>query len=229
MKVAQCRVLDPACSFSRSLAGMVVKGVREGKTSAAVHTALANSELARRAAASHRTLGDPVQIPLEGAPELGPKNARITVVEFSDFECPYCAQARLQINAVVQAYPRDIRLVYKQFPLSNHPHAELAAQAALAAQAQNKFWQMHDKLFENFRSLSREHMLVWAKDIGLDVTRFTADLDSGKHKKTVAKDITDGDTAGVEGTPTFFINGKHYNGQLDLASLKPILDAELKK
>lgn len=229
MKLAQCRALDPACAVSRALSAMVVKGVREGKSAAQIRTALANSEIAHRAAESQRILGDPVEIPISGAPETGPRNARITVVEFSDFECPYCAQARLQISEVMRAYPKDIRLVYKQYPLSNHPHADLAAQAALAAQSQNKFWPMHDKLFENFRSLSRDRMLVWAREIGLDLQRFTADLDSGKYKKTVAQDISDGDAAGVEGTPTFFINGKHYNGRLDLASLKPILDAELKK
>lgn len=229
MKIAQCRVLDPSCSFSRALAAMVVKGVAEGKTAEQVRDALANSELARRAAASHRILGDPVTIPIQGAPVRGPQHARITVVEFSDFECPYCAKARLEIAGVLQAYSRDARMVYKQFPLSNHPHAELAAEAALAAQAQDKFWQMHDKLFENFRSLSREHMLAWAQEIGLDMPRFTADLDSGRFKKTIERDIADGDTAGVEGTPTFFINGKRYNGRLDLGSLKPILDAELKK
>ena len=109
------------------------------------------------------------------------------------------------------------------------PRLRYAAEAALAAQAQDKFWQMHDKLFENFRSLSREHMLAWAQEIGLDMPRFTADLDSGRFKKTIERDIADGDTAGVEGTPTFFINGKRYNGRLDLGSLKPILDAELKK
>ena len=229
MKVAQCRVLDPNCSFSRALANMAVKGVHEGKTPEQVHTLLANSELARRAAAKSRTLGDPISIPVQGAPELGPKTARITVVEFSDFECPYCAQARLQIGAVLAAYPKDVRLVYKHFPLDNHPHAQMAAEAAMAAQSQGKFWPMHDKLFDNFRNLSREHIVGWAKEIGLDMTRFTADLDSGKYKKTVAKDVADGDTAGVEGTPSFFINGKHYNGQLDLAALKPILDSELKK
>ncbi len=229
MKVAQCRVLDPACTYSRALAAMVVKGIREGKNAGQIHKELADSELARRAAAAHRVLGDPVPIPIQGAPERGPRDARITVVEFSDFECPYCAQARLQIGAVLQAYAKDMRLIYKQFPLSNHPHAELAAEAALAAHSQGKFWPMHDKLFENFRGLSREHILSWAKELGLDMNRFTADLDSGKYKRAVAKDVNDGDLAGVEGTPSFFINGKHYNGQLDLAALKPLLDAELKK
>jgi protein-disulfide isomerase len=229
MKLAQCRVLDPACTFSRALAAMVVKGVHEGKTAEQVHAVLAGSELGRRAAARNRVLGDPVKIPVQGAPTLGPPSAGITLVEFSDFECPYCAQARLEVAAVLRAYPHDVRLVYKQFPLSNHPHAQLAAEAALAAHAQNKFWPMHDKLFENFRGLSHENILVWARELGLDMPRFTADLGSGKYKKAVEQDATDGDTAGVEGTPSFFINGKHYRGRLDLASLKPILDAELKK
>jgi protein-disulfide isomerase len=109
-----------------------------------------------------------------------------------------------------------------------HPHAPLAAAASLAANQQGKFWQMHDALFKNFRKLSRENILALAKEIGLDMDKFTADLDSPKFKAVIEKDLADGETAGVYGTPSFFVNGKHYNGPLALESIKPILDAELK-
>jgi protein-disulfide isomerase len=98
----------------------------------------------------------------------------------------------------------------------------------LAAKDQGKFWEMHNIMFANFRKLSRENMLIWAKEIGLDVDKFQADLDSGKYKKNIDKDLADGEQAGVYGTPAFFINGKLYNGPIELAGLKPILDAELK-
>jgi protein-disulfide isomerase len=132
------------------------------------------------------------------------------------------------VNTIMTAYPKDIKLIYKQFPLSMHPHAPLAAAASLAAHQQGKFWQMHDALFKNFRKLSRENILALAKEIGLDMDKFTADLDSPQNQAAIKKDLADGETAGVYGTPTFFVNGKHYNGPLNLESIKPILDAEMK-
>jgi protein-disulfide isomerase len=129
---------------------------------------------------------------------------------------------------VMAAYPKDVKLVYKQFPLSMHPHAEMAAEASLAARDQGKFWEMYDVLFKNYRRLSSDNILLWAKDIGLDVDKFKADLVSGKYKAVVQKDLADGEGAGVYGTPAFYINGKQYNGEVTLAALKPILAAELK-
>jgi protein-disulfide isomerase len=228
MTLGQCRVQDPNCSDSRGLAAIVVKAVREGKDAAQVRKLLAGSEIARRRSEPPSVLGDPVRIQTDGAPVKGPATARITLVEFSDFECPYCSLAVAKVDAVLAAYPKQTKLIYKQFPLSTHPHATLAAEASLAAHAQGKFWPMHDKLFQNSRKLSRENILAWAKELGLDMQKFTTELDTGKYKAAVAKDTDDGDKAGVEGTPTLFINGKRYNGALDLAAVKPVLDAELK-
>jgi protein-disulfide isomerase len=163
-----------------------------------------------------------------GSPSKGPEDARITLVEFSDFECPYCSRAVREVDALLKAYPKEIRLVYKQFPLSMHPHARLAATAALAANEQGKFWEMHDRLFANYRQLSREHILALAKDAGLDIERFTADWASPKLAAEVSKDYKDGESAGVFGTPAFFINGKLYNGPMELSAVKPLIDAELK-
>ena len=175
-----------------------------------------------------KLLEDPVKIPVAGSPVKGPEDARITLVEFSDFECPFCSAAVKQVDIVMKAYPKDVKLIYKQFPLSMHPHAELAAEASLAAREQGKFWEMYELLFKNFRQLSRDSILGMAKDLGLDLDKFQADLDSGKFKKEVEKDIADGEAANVYGTPAFYINGKQYNGEVTLAALKPILTAELK-
>jgi protein-disulfide isomerase len=224
MKVAECVNRDPNCTYSKALVAIAIKGVQEGKSLVEISKSMDASPKAHRP----KLLEDPVTIPVSGSPTRGPNDARITLVEFSDFECPYCSIAVGEVNNILTAYPKDVKLIYKQFPLPMHPHAPLAAAASLAANQQGKFWQMHDLLFKNFRKLSRENILVFAKEIGLDVDKFTADLDSPKYQAVIKKDLADGETAGVYGTPAFFINGKHYNGPLSLDDVKPILDAELK-
>jgi len=225
MQVAECRIKDPGCGDSRALAEIIVKAIREGKNP---RQAVADSELVRRKSAAPTLLEEAVTLSIEGAPVKGPANARITLVEFSDFECPYCSTAAAKVDAILQAYPNDVRLVYKHYPLETHPHARMAAEASLAAHAQNKFWPMHDKLFANSRRLSNAIVLASAKEIGLDLARFQSDLKSAKIKQTVEKDIADGNKAEVSGTPTLFINGRRYNGPLEMVILKPILDGELK-
>ncbi len=224
MKAAECIIKDPNCSYSRGLAKIAIEGVREGKNLIEISKEMDASPKAHRP----KLLEDPVKIPVAGAPARGPEDARITLVEFSDFECPFCSAAEKQVDLVMAAYPKDIKLIYKQFPLSMHPHAEMAAEASLAARDQGKFWEMYEILFKNYRRLSSESILAMAKEIGLNVDKFKADLVSGKYKAIVDKDMADGDAAGVYGTPAFYINGKQYNGQLTLAALKPILAAELK-
>jgi protein-disulfide isomerase len=224
MKVAECRVVDPNCSFSKGLAAAIIDAIRQGKSEADVIAAADASKWAHTK--PMRLLDDPVSIPVAGAPLLGPPNAPITLVEFSDFQCPYCIAAVPEIKAVMSAYPAQVKLIFKEYPLDIHSHAELAAAAALAAHKQGKFWAMHDSLFST-RNLSRENILDLAQKNGLDMKRFQADLESTEVRETLIRDIQDGDRAGVEGTPTIFINGKRYNGQIVEASLKPVLDAEL--
>ena len=227
MKVAQCRVEDPACSYSKTLSGIVVKGFKEGKSAADVSKLVAASPVGKPRPVQ-KLLEDPIEIPVAGAPSTGPANAPILLVEFSDFECPFCSSAAHEIRTILAAYPKDVRLVYKQFPLSMHPHAELAATASVAAQEQGKFWELHDKMFANFRQLSQENILLWVKELGLDMDKFKAAFDSPKNKAIVKKDLQDGETAGVNGTPAVFVNGKHFNGPITLEALKPILTDELK-
>jgi protein-disulfide isomerase len=227
MKVAECRIKDPNCAYSRGLSSTLVDSIRAGKSDAA---AIADAKASRF---GHRPepklLDDPVPIPTLGSPVMGPANARITLVEFSDFQCPYCSKAVEKINAVLKAYPNDVKLVFKQFPLDSHPQAQISAQAALAAYQQGKFWQLHDVMFAHRNALSRKAILGWAGTLGLDTKKFEADLDSEAVKKNVARDLADGEKAGVEGTPTVFVNGQRYNGELDLSSFKSVLDAELKR
>lgn len=226
MKLAECRMEDPSCSYSTGLALAVVDAIRQGKTEAQAIAAVHASKWAHVQAP--KLLDDPISIPVAGAPVRGPGNAPVTIVEFSDFQCPYCAAAAPQINALLKAYPTQVKLIYKEYPLDIHSQANLAADAAVAAQKQGKFWPMYDSLFQIHDELSRANILNAAKANGLDMNRFQADIDSTIVRETVIRDIQDGDRAGVEGTPTIFIDGQRYNGPIDLNSLKPILDAELK-
>ena len=227
MKVAECRVKDPNCSYSRGLASITVGAIKAGKTETA---AIADSKASKFGTRPEpKLLDDPVPIATLGAPVLGSPNARITLVEFSDFQCPYCSKAVLQIAPTLKAFPKDVRLIFKQYPLDSHPQAPISAAASLAAHAQGKFWPMHDVLFANRPRLSRPAILEWAKELGLDMKRFTADMDSEAIKKTVLSDQADGDKAGVEGTPTLFINGQKYNGDLAPETIKPVIEGELKR
>jgi protein-disulfide isomerase len=225
MMVAECRIKDPACGDSRAIAGIIVKAVSEGKD---VQQAIATSDIVTRRGGTPDLLEAPIKINTAGSPVKGPANARITVVEFSDFECTFCSRAVAKVEKILAAYPRDAKLVYKHYPLPTHRHARMAAEASLAAQAQDKFWPMHDKLFANYNRLNDAMILQIAKEAGLDIARFQADMKSPKVKQALDKDIADGQEVEIAGTPTFFINGKRYNGALELSVLKPLLDAELK-
>ena len=129
-----------------------------------------------------KLLEDPVTIPTAGSPVRGPDDAALTLVEFSDFQCPYCMLAVGKLNAVLDAYPGKIKLIFKQFPLDMHSQAALAAAAAIAAHQQGKFWPMHDALFAHRTDLSRPVILALARTAGLDMKRFEADLDSAETK-----------------------------------------------
>lgn len=226
MKLAECRVVDPSCSYSNGLAAAMVDAIQHGKSESEAIAAANASKWAHVQAP--KLLDDPVTIPVAGSPVLGPQKAPITIVEFSDFQCPYCAAAVPEINALLKAYPSQVKLIFKQFPLEIHSQANLAADAAIAANKQGKFWALHDAMFANRDDLSRKNLLLLAKQSGLDMNRFQSDIDSTEVRETVVRDVQDGMQAGVEGTPTIFINGQRYNGPITMDTLKPIMEAELK-
>ncbi len=225
MRLAECRMVDPSCSYSTGMAAAVVDAVLHGKTEEEAKAAAIASKWGH--IQQPKLLDDPVKIPVAGSPSTGPANAPITIVEFSDFQCPYCVAAVPEIRALLKAYPSQVKLIFKQYPLEMHAHADLAAAAAIAAQKQGQFWAMHDALFAHHDDLSRATILSLAATNGLDMKRFQEDLDSSAVRETVVRDVQDGDHAGVEGTPTIFINGQRYNGPIDVASLKPVFQAEL--
>jgi protein-disulfide isomerase len=160
-------------------------------------------------------------------PARGPENAPITMVEFSDFQCPFCGRAVGTVEQVMQAYPDKIRLVFRQFPLEMHAQAPKAAEAALCANEQGKFWPYHDTLFKNQQALSVDDLKKHATSVGLDGKKFAECLDSGKMKATVDADQKAGTAVGVTGTPAFFINGVMLSGAQPLDEFKKVIDQEL--
>jgi protein-disulfide isomerase len=150
----------------------------------------------------------------------GPADAPATLVEYGDYQCPYCGLAHSIVNAVRARLGDELRFVFRQFPLASiHPYAELAAEAAEAAGAQGKFWTMHDMLYENQDRLDPPYLLAYAEAIGLDVARFSDDLRTHAYQPRVQEDLMSGVRSGVQGTPSFFINGASHDGPWDFDSL----------
>jgi protein-disulfide isomerase len=168
-------------------------------------------------------------INLEHAPTMGPATAPISLVEFSDFECPYCAQTAPIVQQLVAAYPTQVRFAFKHYPLPMHKESPLAHEASLAAGDQGKFWEMHNALFAGQDELTREDLIAKAKQLNLDLSRFTKDLDSHRFKSQVEADRQEGNRLGVDGTPFFFINGHAISGAVDLPTFKKLIDAALKE
>ena len=150
----------------------------------------------------------------------GPADAAVTLVEYGDFECPHCGRAYPIVKAVQQAMGPRLRFGFRNFPLrESHPHAQHAAEAAEAAGAQGKFWEMHDRLFERQFALDDEYLVEYATDLGLDAQRFSKELAVGAYAPRVREDFRSGVRSGVNGTPTFFIDGARYDGSWELEPL----------
>jgi protein-disulfide isomerase len=161
------------------------------------------------------------------APCKGPESAPVTIVEWSDFQCPFCGQAKDLVHQILDAYPKDVRFCFKNYPLPFHPNAMPAAKAAVAAQKQGKFFEMHDKMFENQRALAPEKYEEWAKEVGLNVDQFKKDMDSPEVAAQITSDMKEAGDVGVRGTPSFFIDGKQPAGR-SFELYKSIIDEDIK-
>jgi protein-disulfide isomerase len=149
----------------------------------------------------------------------GPEKALVTVVEYGDFECPYCGQAEPAVRELLRDFG-DVRYVWRHLPLNDvHPHAQLAAEAAEAAGAQGAFWEMHDLLFDHQDALTVRDLIGYAASLGLDMARFTADLRAHAGAAHVSEDVDSADLSTVSGTPTFFVNGNRHYGAYDIQTL----------
>jgi len=160
-------------------------------------------------------------------PSKGPADAPIEIVEFSDFQCPYCLAAHPTIKRVLDTYGDRIRFVYRHFPLPNHPNARPAAEAAQCANEQGQFWAYHDRLFATPAKLSDADLKQGAAELHLDVAQFNACVDAHKYKDAIEADLKAGQEAGVSGTPAFFINGRELSGAQPFEAFKRIIDEEL--
>lgn len=219
--------------------GIIVGYVAWGRTPAAP----AIVQVAPQVAATATPEVVQYQIPTDGFPSLGPADAPITIVEFSDYQCPYCTRWHEETyQPLMDAYPDQIRFVYRNYPLSFHQNAMLSAQAALCAGDQNQYWTYHDKLFAEKALVNNAEgttldvaaYVGFAKDLGLDTAAFETCLTSEKYSQQVQDDVsfanslpTENGEAAVGGTPTFFINGKRLVGAYPLAYFKQIIDADL--
>ncbi len=168
------------------------------------------------------------EIDISGLPYKGPDNAPVIIAVFDDYQCPYCARLHSILKQVLGKYPDKVKLVIKQFPIRSHKFAKKAARAALAANEQGKFWEFHDKLFKSYRSLNDAKFLSFAKELNLDMEKFTAGMNSEAIKNVIQKDIINGKKIGVRGTPSVYINGKVLKSR-SLKGFQQIIENELKK
>jgi protein-disulfide isomerase len=163
-----------------------------------------------------------------GAATRGPANAPVTIVEFSDFECPYCGRATPTITALEKRYPTEVRRVFKHLPLPIHKNAPKAAEAAICAGEQGKFWEMHDKLFASQQKLSRDEYTRLAQELQLAPEPFASCLDSGRAAKVWMQDKAEADGYGIAGTPVFLVNGRMISGAAPVEKFQEVIEEELK-
>jgi protein-disulfide isomerase len=166
------------------------------------------------------------RVELGDAQTIGPDTALVTIVTFSDFQCPFCARVSPTIEALRKEYGADLRYAFKHNPLPMHPRARAAALAAEAAGEQGKFWEMHDKLFENSRDLSAANFITWARELKLDVKQFERDLGSTTLGDRVDRQQRQGNDLGARATPAFFVNGRFLSGAQPIESFRTLIDAE---
>jgi protein-disulfide isomerase len=172
---------------------------------------------------------NPVKIDIGKSPVKGPANAKVTIIEFSDFQCPYCRRGRDTMDEMLKAYPNDVKVAFKHFPLGFHKEAEPSARASWAAQQQGKFWEYHDILFNNQDKLGTDFYLATARELKLDEAKFKADMNSEAAAKQVKEDNEIGAKNGIQGTPGFFVNGVAVKGAYPPAHFKQIVDRWLNK
>jgi hypothetical protein len=206
VSLAQCVQEKRSCSKCVPGAKYVLRGVRDGMSEEQIEK-------------SYHNRFDPDRVKnvtLDGSPAKGPASAPVTLVEFADFECPFCAMEAPVLEKSWQGHKDSVRFVYKYFVISAHPHGESAARAAIAAGNQGKFWEMHDTLFANRDHLEGADIDSYAKGLGLDVAKLHVDMQSAATTDRIERDKKLGESLGVEGTPTIFLNGRAFDPHQDL-------------
>jgi protein-disulfide isomerase len=177
-----------------------------------------------------KVLLDPPRVNVEAAagdPVKGPAQAPITIIEYSDYQCPFCARVNPTLDQVRKVYGDQVRIVFKDFPLPNHPEAPKAAEAAHCAGEQGKYWELHDRMFASQQALHIPMLKQYATALGLDMNAFNQCLDSGKHAGRVAENMKSGEALGVSSTPTLYVNGRPVVGAQPFEFFKTVIDEEL--
>jgi protein-disulfide isomerase len=214
------QIKDRIAGFLKQQKGreQLAKAVEELKAKHGVQVSIAQPILPR------------VEVAATG-PARGPETAPVTIVEFSDFQCPYCGREFPVVERLMKEYDGKVRLVFRHFPLDFHPYAQKAAEAGACAadQGPDKFWKLHDKMFGNQQKLGVDDLKGYAKEVGVDTARFDKCLDSGEKRAVVDADEKAGQQAGVSGTPAFFVNGIFINGAVPYEQFKETVDRELKR
>ncbi len=200
ISVAKCVATHNKCGACVTAARYLVRLVTEGYDRQTIVDQYQSRFAKERALA----------VPVDDAPSRGAPMAKVTIVEFSDFQCPHCGAAHPELVQLLRTFDGSVRLVYKYFPLSGHDRAMPAARAAEAARMQGKFWEMHDLLFEHQRSLTDEDITKYAQQLGLDTARFAADSSAEAVQKRIDASKAEGQKLGVEATPSFYVNGRQF-------------------
>jgi protein-disulfide isomerase len=208
---------DASCRRSLNAVRYVSRLVEQGFTDSEVSDALTKR---------YRTTL-PKALDVSDAPMKGNANAKVSLVEFADYECPHCKRFQPVLRQILDEFHGEVKLYFKHYPLPQHTNARLAAEAATAAQKQGKFWPYEEKLWANQDNLTPAELEKYAKETGLDVAKFRQDLDSPAIKAHVQKDRVDGSTVGISSTPTLFINGREYSDARDTESLREWIKEEL--
>jgi protein-disulfide isomerase len=209
---------DKQQEAAKNMIGEIIPLIKEGKTESQVIQYLQQQD-AKKITRYRVEVGD--------APTKGPDNAKVTIVEFTDFQCPFCAKVQPTLTQILEKYPQDVRKVFKQHPLSFHKDAPLASEASLAAGAQGKFWEMKTVLFNNQKKLKEEQLIQYAQELGLDIEQFKSDLSTHKYKAQVDRETQEAVKLGATGTPAFFVNGRYLSGAKPLDAFVKVIDEEL--
>lgn len=169
------------------------------------------------------------EVSADGAPSIGPADAPVTVVLYSDFQCPFCSKVLPTLERVKQDYSSQVRLAFRQFPLAMHAQAEKAAEASLCANEQGKFWPMHDAMFQDQQKLGVDDLKAKAVALELNAEQFNGCLDAGKYADQVRAEMAAGEKAGVTGTPAMFVNGRFVSGAIPYEQIAAVIDDELSR
>jgi protein-disulfide isomerase len=235
--IAKCRRDDAQCGTAPKLMEQAINDAKRGLSAAAIEADLGGGPGAPpqaqgqppRPPAPPPAQAQKVALPDNAAMVTrGPQDAKVTIVEFSDFQCPFCSRVEPTLAQIAKEYPKDVRLVWRNQPLPFHPNAMPAAEAACAAGEQGKFWEMHDKMYANQQQLSPDSYNKWAQESGLNMNKFKASVDAHECKPRIEADSKYGQSVGANGTPTFFINGRQLVGAQPYDQFKAVIDSEIK-